>query len=328
MKVNAVVMYEFGAPEVLKWEKVGVPEPKSGEVLLRQTAIGLNFNETQLRAGKGSFPSKEFPIILGREAAGIVEKVGDGVTRFTPGQRVAYGMGGFGGYAEARLISEDALVALPENVPDQIAAAMMVKGMTAHYLLYRSYSVSAGENILIHAVAGGVGTILCQWAKHLGATVIGTVSSEAKANAARENGCDYPILYRQEDFAEKVREITKGQGVSVVYDSIGKDTFAGSIDSLGLRGHLVAYGNASGPVKCVEPSVLMNKGSLHYTKTALRHHISNRQELQTAAAELFKVVGAGAIKISLNQIYPLKEIAQAHRDLEARANTGSSILLP
>lgn len=328
MKVNAVVIHEFGGPEVLQWEEIDILEPKSGEVLLRQTAIGLNFNEILLRSGKGSFPLKDFPIILGREAAGVIEKVGDSVTRFEPGQRVAYGMGGFGGYAEARLISEDVLVALPDNVEEQIAAAMMVKGITAHYLLHRSYKVISGETILVHAVAGGVGSVLCQWAKQLGATVIGTVSTEEKAQVARNNGCDYPILYRKEDFAKKVREITDGEGVAVVYDSIGKDTFDGSIDSLKMRGHLVAFGNASGPVKCVEPRVLMNKGSLHYTKTALRHHISTREELESATDALFKVVGDGAIKISVNQSYPLKDTAQAHRDLEARVNTGSSILLP
>ena len=328
MKVNAVVMHEFGGPEVLQWEEIDVLEPKSDEVLLRQTAIGLNFNETRLRAGKGSFPSKDFPIILGREAAGVIEKVGDGVTRFKPGQRVAYGMGGFGGYAEARIISEGALVPLPNNVADKIAAAIMVKGVTAHYLLHRTYKVTSGETILVHAAAGGVGTILCQWAKYLGATVIGTVSTEEKAEVARSNGCDYPILYRNEDFSKKAREITDGEGVAVVYDSIGKDTFDGSINSLKVRGHLVAFGNASGPVRCVDPKVLMNKGSLHYTKTALRHHISTRKELEQAADALFSIVGIGALNISVNQSYPLKDTAQAHRDLEARVNTGLSILLP
>ena len=233
---KAIRIHEFGGPEVLRWENVEVGDPGPGEVRLRQTAIGLNYNEVNTRMGKGSFPPEDLPIILGREAAGVIEAVGPGATEFATGQRVAYGIGGFGGYAEARLIPADKLVALPDAIEEQTATAIMVKGMTARYLLLRAHKVKAGDSIVIHAAAGGVGSILCQWAKHLGATVIGTVGSETKAEIARSLGCDHTVIYTRENLAERVREITDGQGVGVVYDSVGKDTLEASLDSLELCG--------------------------------------------------------------------------------------------
>lgn len=325
---KVVRIYAFGGPEVLKLEDADIGAPGPGEIRLRQTAIGVNFNEVLIRAGRGSYPPDRFPIILGREAAGIVDAVGSGVNGIEVGQRVAYGFGGFGGYAEARLVAADKVVALPDAIDERIAAAMMVKGMTAQYLLRRAYRVRTGDTILIHAAAGGVGMIVCQWAKYLGATVIGTVGSAEKAELARANGCDYPIDYNRENFAERAREITDGEGVHAVYDPVGRDTFEGSMDSLRRRGHFVAFGDISGEIGAIDPALLMTKGSLNFTRTSLRHFISPHEELVATAAELFDVVEKGHLRIAVNQVYPLSETSQAHRDIEERRNTGSTILLP
>lgn len=326
--VKVVRIYGFGGPEVLKYEDADIGMPGSGEIRLRQTAIGVNYNEVLIRAGRGSFPPDRFPIVLGREAAGVIDAIGSGVDGLEIGQRVAYGFGGFGGYAEARLVPADKVVALPDAIDDKVAAAMMVKGMTAQYLLRRAYRVRPGDTILVHAAAGGVGTIMCQWGKHLGATVIGTVSSAEKAEIARANGCDYPIDYRQENVAERARDITGGEGVHAVYDPVGKDTFEGSIDSLRRRGHFVAFGDISGEIGAIDPALLMTKGSLNFTRTSLRHFISPQEELQATAADLFDVVEKGHIRIAVNHVYPLSETSRAHRDIEESRNTGSTILLP
>ncbi len=326
--VKVVRIHAFGGPEVLKYEDADIGSPGPGEIRLRQTAVGVNFNEVLIRAGRGSYPPDRFPIILGREAAGIVEAVGSGVEGIAVGRRVAYGFGGFGGYAEARLVAADKVVPLPDAIDERTAAAMMVKGMTAQYLLRRAYRVRPGDAILVHAAAGGVGMIVCQWAKHLGATVIGTVGSAEKAELARANGCDHPIIHSRENFAERAREITDGAGVHAVYDPVGRDTFEGSIDSLRRRGHFVAFGDISGEIGAIDPSLLMTKGSLNFTRTSLRHFISPHEELAATAAELFDVVAKGHVRIAVNQVYPLSETSHAHRDIEARRNTGSTILLP
>jgi NADPH2:quinone reductase len=326
--VKVVRIHGFGGPEVLKVEDADVGAPGPGEIRLRQTAIGVNFNEVLIRAGRGSYPPDQFPIILGREAAGIVDAVGAGVDGLDVGQSVAYGFGGFGGYAEARLVAADKVVALPDAIDERTAAAMMVKGMTAQYLLRRAYRVRPGDTILIHAAAGGVGMIACQWGRYLGATVIGTVGSEEKAELARANGCDYPINYNRENFADRTRDITNGEGVHAVYDPVGRDTFEGSIDSLRRRGHFVAFGDISGEIGAIDPALLMTRGSLNFTKTSLRHFISPHEELVATAAELFDVVEKGHVRIAVNQVYPLNETSRAHRDIEARKNTGSTILLP
>ena len=324
--VKAMRIHEHGGPEIFRFEEIDVGEPGPDEVRIRHTAIALNFRDTYHRAG--TYPIEGLPQIIGGEAAGVIEAVGSAVEGFFVGQRVCYGSGPMGAYAEARLIPARFVLALPDSLDETIAAAMMVKGMTARYLLLDSYRVSAGETILIQAVAGGVGLILCQWAKHLGATVIGTAGSEEKAAWARAHGCDHVINYRTEDFPARVRELTGGAGVPVVYDGVGKDTFAGSIDSLAPNGTLVGYGNASGNFPMVDPYLLMLKGSLHFARTALRHFIATRRDLERSAADLFAMVETGHIRIDVNQTYPLAEAAQAHRDIEARKTMGSTVLLP
>ena len=328
MLTKAVRIHEFGGPEVLKYEDVKIGEPGPGEIRLRQTAIGVNYNEVLLRAGEGSFASNQFPLTLGREAVGIIEEVGWGVKGLRVGQRVAYGFGGFGGYAECRLVDAEKVIAVPDPIDDETTAAMMVKGMTAQYLLCRAYNVKKGDSILIHAAAGGVGTIMCQWAKYLGARVIGTISSNKKAEIAKMNGCDFPINYKNENVAERVREITNGKGVHAVYDPVGKDTFEISIASLRTLGHLICYGEISGKLDPIEPSVLMTKGSLSFIRTSMRHFITPRKALETTATELFDMVEKGHIKIRVNQIYRLSDTRLAHQDLERGKNIGSTILLP
>jgi NADPH:quinone reductase len=261
------------------------------------------------------------------EAAGVIDAIGDAVTGLERGQRVAYA-GVLGGYAQSRLIKADRLVALPDAIADETAAAMMLKGMTAQYLLRRTFRVQKGDPILVHAAAGGVGLIACQWAKHLGATVIGTVGSDAKAELARKHGCEHPIVYTREDFVQKVREITGGEGVAVVYDGIGKDTFEGSLDSLRPMGMMVSFGNASGPVPPFDPAILSQKGSLFLTRPTLMTYTAKAEDLQASAKELFEVVTSGAVTITIDQTYPLSETAKAHRDLEGRKTTGSTVLLP
>jgi NADPH2:quinone reductase len=322
--VMAIRMHETGGPEVLRWEEVEVGRPAAGEARVRQSAVGLNFIDVYHRSGLYKLP---LPAVPGSEGAGVVEEVGPGVTEVKAGDRVAYA-GVVGGYAQARLIRADRLVLLPADVDDRRAAAMMLKGMTAQYLLRRTCRVEPGDVVLIHAAAGGVGLIACAWAKHLGATVIGTVSSDEKAALAREHGCDHPIVTTREDFVARVKEITGGRGIRVVYDSVGKDTFEGSLDCLQPLGMMVSYGNSSGPVPPVSPLVLSAKGSLFLTRPTLMTYTARREDLLATARDLFEVVRSGAVTIEIRQTYPLAEAARAHRDLEGRRTMGSTILLP
>jgi NADPH2:quinone reductase len=320
---HIVRIHKTGGPEVLSWEEVELGKPGPGEVLIRQTAVGLNYIDTYNRSGV--YPLK-LPSGLGGEGAGVVEAVGQGVVELKPGDRVAYGNAPIGAYAEARLVPADRLVKLPAGVSDEQAAAMMLKGLTAQYLLRQTYRVKPGETILFHAAAGGVGLIACQWAKHLGATVIGTVGDEEKAKLARQNGCDYPILYKHEDFVAKVNSLTQGKKLAVVYDSVGKDTFYKSLDCLAPLGLMVSFGQSSGSVGPVDIGILAAKGSLFLTRPTLNTYTASREDLLTAARELFEVVQSGAVKIAVNQTYPLREAARAHRDLEGRKTTGSTVL--
>jgi NADPH2:quinone reductase len=323
---KAIRIHEYGGPEVLKWEDLDVGSPAPGEARLRQTAVGLNYIDTYHR--NGLYPLPSLPAAIGMAAAGVVEEVGQDVTAVRPGQRVAYASPPAGAYAEERLMRTDRLVALPEGIGDELAAAMLLQGMTAHYLLRRTYRVQPGDPILVHAAAGGVGSILCQCAKHLGALVIGTVGSDDKAAIAKQNGCEQTIIYTRKNFAERAREITGGAGVAVVYDGVGKATFDGSLDCLRPLGMMVSYGNASGAVPPFEPATLSQKGSLFFTRPTLMHYTAKTEDLQASARELFEVVGGGQVRIAVNQTYPLREAAQAHRDLEARKTTGSTALLP
>jgi NADPH2:quinone reductase len=323
---HAIRIHQPGGPEALVWEEVEVGAPGPGEVRLAQIAVGLNYIDVYHRTGL--YPVPALPTAIGMEAAATVEAVGDGVTELAPGDRVAYASGPPGAYAEARIMPAGRVVKLPEAIADQQAAAMMLQGMTVRYLLRRTYRVSAGETVLFHAAAGGVGLIACQWLKHLGATVIGTAGSEEKAALARAHGCDHTINYRSENFTERVRELTDGAGVPVVYDSVGKDTFEGSLDCLAPMGMMVSFGNSSGPVPPFDPGILSAKGSLYLTRPTLMTYTAKREDLVASAEDLFEVVGSGAVKIEVNQTYPLAEAAQAHRDLEARKTTGSTILLP
>lgn len=321
---QAIRFYEAGAPEVMRWEEVAVGDPGPSEVRIRHIAVGLNYADTYFRSGLYPAP---LPNGLGVEAAGIVETIGAGVTHVAPGDRVAYTGSPLGAYSTERLMPAAPLVKLPESISCETAAAMMMRGLTTAYLLRRIYPLQSGMTVLIHAAAGGVGLIFCQWAKLLGLTVIGTVSTEAKAELARAHGCDHIIHYTHEDVAKRVREITNGAGVPVVYDSVGKDTFAGSLDSLGKRGLLVCVGTASGPVPPIDAMQLVIKGSLFVTRPALADYVTPRSELETLAGELFDHVTAGRIKIEINQRYALPDAVAAHHDLQARKTTGSSIFV-
>lgn len=311
-----------GGPEVLHWQAVEVGQPGVGEARVRHHAVGLNYIDTYHRSGLYPLP---LPSGVGMEAAGVVEAVGSGVTDIRPGDRVAYAGGPVGAYAEARVMPADRLVKLPDAIDFEQAAAMMLQGLTAQYLLRRTYRVQPGDTLLIHAAAGGVGLIACQWAKALGATVIGTVGSEAKAEIAQAHGCDHPIIYTREKFAERVKQITGGAGLPVVYDSIGKDTFMDSLACLRPRGLMVTFGNASGPVPPLDLGILAKMGSLYVTRPTLFSYTARREDLLIMAAELFDVVLSGKVKISVNQRYSLHNAEQAHRDLEARKTTGSTI---
>jgi NADPH2:quinone reductase len=321
---HAVRIHEYGDADVLRWEAMDVGRPGPGEVLLRQTACGLNYIDIYQRTGL--YPAGELPAVLGMEAAGVVEALGEGVSDWSVGDRVAYPMCQ-GAYAEVRVIAADKLVRLPDSIDDAQAAAMMLKGLTAHYLLFRSYPVQAGDSVLVYAAAGGVGLLLCQWAKHLGATVIGCVGSPAKAELARANGCDHTILYRDENIPSMVRELTGGVGVAAAYDSIGKATFMDSLDSLRPFGVMVSYGNASGPLEPFNPGILAPKGSLYVTRPTLATHIATRELLVEGAERLFSAVTDGLLRVQINQRYALADTGQAHRDLEARKTTGSTVLL-
>jgi NADPH2:quinone reductase len=317
---------EHGGPEVLKLEEYDPGQPGPGEALIRQTAVGLNFIDTYFRTGLYP-PAGGLPFTPGNEGAGVVEAVGDGVTEVKPGQRVAYATA-FGAYADRRTAPAKMLVPLPDSIGDEQAAAMMLKGMTTQYLIRQTYVVQAGDTILIHAAAGGVGLILSQWAKHLGATVIGTVGSKEKAEIARAHGCDHIILYKEEDFAARVAEITGGRKLPVVYDGVGKATFLKSLDSLRPRGLMVSYGNASGAVEAFNLGLLAQKGSLYVTRPALFSYTATRDELLACANDLFDVVSKGAVKIEINQRFSLDQAADAHRALEGRETTGSTLLVP
>ena len=322
---HAIRIHQTGGPEVLLWEEVDVPAPAAGEATVRHHAVGLNFIDTYHRTGLYPLP---LPAGIGLEGAGVVEVVGAGVTEVKVGDRVAYAGGPVGAYAEVRNMPAHRLLRLPDAIAFDTAAAMMLQGLTAAYLLRRTYRVQPGDAVLIHAAAGGVGLIACQWAKALGATVIGTVGSPAKAELAKAHGCDHVINYSTENFTQRVREITGGEGVPVVYDGVGKDTFMGSLDSLRPLGMMVAYGNASGPVPPFDVLLLSQKGSLFVTRPTIVSYTAKRADLEALGAELFDVVVSGKVRIEVNQTYALKDAAQAHRDLEARKTTGSTVLVP
>jgi NADPH2:quinone reductase len=319
-------MHTTGGPEVLQWEEVEVGAAGDNEVLLRQTAVGLNFIDTYHRSGL--YPVGDLPSGLGVEGAGVIEEVGSGVTDLSVGDRVAYAGGPIGAYSERRVLPAERLVKVPAGVEDATAAAMMLKGLTTHYLVRRCYEVGRADTILVHAAAGGVGLMLCQWAKSLGATVIGTVGTPEKAALAGAHGCDHPILYRDEDFVARVRELTDGVGVPVVYDSVGKDTFDGSLDCLRPLGLMVTFGQSSGSVPPFPVHELTPRGSLFLTRPTLASYTATREQLLANAAQLFEVVSSGAVKIEVNQTHPLRDAAQAHRDLESRRTTGATVLLP
>jgi NADPH2:quinone reductase len=319
---HAIRFHKTGGPEVLQWEEVQVGKPGPGEARVRHTAIGLNYVETYIRSGLYPAP---LPSGLGTEAAGVVEEVGVGVTDVKPGDHVAYAGGPLGAYSEARVMPADRLVVLPKGISDQQGAAIMLKGMTTQYLIRQIFKVKKGDTILFHAAAGGVGLIACQWAKSLGATVIGTVGSDEKAKLAKAHGCDHPIVYTREDFVERVKELTKGEKVPVVYDSIGKDTWLKSLDCLRPFGLLVSFGQASGAIGPVDLGILAAKGSLYITRPTLNTYAAKRPDMLAMARDLFDAVLSGAIKIEVNQTYALKDAAQAHRDLQSRKTTGSTV---
>jgi NADPH2:quinone reductase len=320
----AMRVYEHGGPEKLRWEQVQVGEPGEGQVRVRNTAVGLNFVDTYQRSGLYPMP---LPFTPGSEGAGVVEAVGPKVKEFKVGDRVAYSSP-IGAYAEVLLRPAARLVKIPAGIDDRTAAAMMLKGLTSQYLIRRTYRVKKGDTILMHAAAGGVGQILCQWAKALGATVIGTVGSDEKAALAKKAGCKHVIVTSREKFVERVKQITQGKGVPVVYDGVGKDTFMDSLDCLAPLGLLASFGNASGPVTQFNPGVLAGKGSLFLTRPTLNTYTASREDLVKSANELFAIVKSGKVKIAINQTYPLKDAAQAMRDLEGRKTTGSTVLIP
>jgi NADPH:quinone reductase len=320
---HAIRFYETGGPKVLVWEEVEVGQSGPGEARIRHKVIGLNYVDTYVRSGL--YPAS-LPSGLGTEAAGVVEEVGPGVTEVKVGNRVAYSGGPQGAYSEERIMPADRLVVLPDGISDQQAAAMMLKGMTAQYLIRQTYKVKKGDTILFHAAAGGVGLIASQWAKALGATVIGTVGSDKKAELAKAHGCDYPIVYTRENFVERVREITRGEMLPVVYDSVGRDTFMASLDCLQPLGLMVSFGQSSGAIGPVDLGILAQKGSLYVTRPTLRTYADKRADLLAMAEDLFNAVLSGAVKIEVNQTYPLQDVVDAHRDLQARKTTGSTIL--
>jgi NADPH2:quinone reductase len=319
---HAIRSSKTGGPEVLEWQPVEIGKPGPGQVRLHHTAVGLNYIDTYQRSGLYPMP---LPSGLGSEAAGVIEEVGPGVSDLKPGDRVAYAGGPLGAYSEARVMPADRLVPVPAGITDQQAAAMMLKGMTAWYLVRRTHVVKPGETILIHAAAGGVGLIVCQWAKHLGSTVIGTVGDDEKAALAKRHGCDHPINYRREDFVTRVAEITAGKKLPVVYDSVGKDTFYKSLDCIAPLGLMASFGQSSGAIGPVDIGILAGKGSLFLTRPTLNTYTATRKDLLTAARDLFEVVEKGAVKLAINQTYKLRDAAQAHRDLQARKTTGSTV---
>lgn len=323
---RAIRIHERGGPEVLRWDEVDVGAPGPGEVRLRHTAVGLNFIDVYYRSGLYQGPA--LPFVPGMEAAGVVEALGEGVTDLAVGDRVAYASPPLGAYSEVRRMVAHRLVKLPAEIDDRTAAAMMLKGMTAQYLLRRIGNIGPGDRILVHAAAGGVGLITCQWARHLGAEVIGTVGSDEKARLAAAHGCQHPIVYTREDFVARVKEITGGQGVKVVYDSVGRDTFMQSLDCLRPLGTLCSFGQSSGAIPPLDVSLLGAKGSLFLTRPTLMTYTASRQDLVATAEDLFAVVRSGAVTIDIKQTYPLANAGEAHRDLEGRKTSGSTVLLP
>ncbi|MBT6275219.1 MAG: quinone oxidoreductase [Chromatiales bacterium] len=326
MMTKAIQITEVGGADVMRYVDVEVGEPGEGQIRVRHDAIGLNYIDVYFRTGL--YPAPHMPFTPGLEAAGEVLEVGPDVTAVAVGDRIAYAAPPIGAYAHERLMQADRVVKVPDGVTAEQAAAMMLKGMTAQYLLRSTYRVKSGDTIVFHAAAGGVGLIACQWAKALGATVIGTVGSEEKAELARAHGCDHPIIYSRENLAERVREITDGAGVPVVYDSVGKDTFDSSIDCLAPLGMMVSFGNASGPAPAVDPGLLSSKGSLFFTRPTLMTYTASRDDLVACADELFEVVGNGKVAVEINQRFALSDAPAAHNALEGRRTTGSTLLMP
>lgn len=322
---HAIQIHETGGPDVMKWEEVTIGDPSAGQIRVKHTAVGLNFIDTYHRSGL--YPL-ELPSGIGMEGAGVVEAVGDGVLDLAVGDRVAYASPPVGSYAEARLMPADRVVKITGNVDDKTAAAMMLQGMTVEYLLQRTYKVKPGQTVLYHAAAGGVGLIFCQWAKHIGATVIGTVGSDEKAELAKAHGCAHTINYNTENFAERVRDLTDGQGVPVVYDGVGQSTFEGSLDCLQPFGLMVSFGQSSGPIAPFNSGILAAKGSLFFTRPTLMTYTAKREDLVQSAKDLFDVVGSGAVKINVNHEFALKDAVAAHKALEGRQTTGSVVLVP
>lgn len=322
---KAIRIHETGGPEVMRYEDVEVGAPGKGELRLRQTAVGLNFLDVYFRTGL--YPAPHMPMTLGFEGAGVVEEVGEGVDDIRPGDRVAY-CTEVGAYATERLIKAERVVKLPGDIDDKTGAAMMLQGLTVEYLIRRTFPVQKGMTVLFHAAAGGVGLIACQWLKHMGVHMIGTVGSDEKAELAKAHGCEYPVVYTRENFVDRVKEITDGKGVPVVYDSVGKDTWEGSLDCLQPRGMMVSYGNASGAVPPFNPAILSQKGSLYLTRPTLFNYVPTNKELTDSAEALFDVVHKDAVKIEVNQTYKLADAATAHEDLTSRKTTGSTVMIP
>ena len=325
MKTNAIRIHKIGGPEEMILEKIDVPDPKENEVLIKQSVIGLNYIDTYFRTGLYPTP---LPTSLGMEAAGTVEAIGPGVSEFKIGERVAYASRPIGSYAEARVFPIENLIKIPDDISDELAASIMLKGMTAEYLVRRTFEVKSEQTVLFHAVAGGVGLIACQWLKSIGATVIGTVGSKEKAELAKATGCDHTILYKEENFVDKVKEITNGRGVPVVYDSVGKDTALQSLDCLSPLGLLVIFGNSSGNAPPIEPGLLAAKGSLYVTRPTLFSYNSSREKLIESADHVFNMVRNGNISIKIGAKYDLKDAIQAHKDLEGRKTSGCILLIP
>ena len=323
---HSIIVSEYGEPKVMKWSKTAVPSPKANEVLIKHTAIGLNYIDVYYR--RGIYKADKLPFTPGMEAVGIIEEVGENVSFFAKGDRVAYGKPTLGAYSEYRTIDQDMIVKVPEQISDEHAVGAMVQGMAAHYLLYRTYMVKKDSTILVHAAAGSVGTVICQWAKLIGATVIGTVSTEEKAEWAKKNGCDHVIIYSKQDFVAEVKSITGGVGCNVVYDSVGKDTFLKSLDCVMPFGVMVSYGQSSGEPPAIKPSVLMDKGSIFLTRPSITHYKHDKQEYINSAAEIFTLIVNNALKIHVGQSYYLSDVARAHTELENRQTKGSSILIP
>ena len=323
---KAIRIHQTGGPDAMQWEDVEVGAPGPGEIRIRHEAVGLNYIDVYFRTGL--YPAPSLPFSPGMEGAGIVDAVGEGVDSLSVGDRIAYAAPPVGAYAEERLMPAEKVVKVPPGIDSTQAAAMMLQGMTVEYLLRRTYPVKSGDTILFHAAAGGVGLIACQWAKHLGATVIGTVGNDEKAELARAHGCDHPIVYTRENFPERVRELTDGAGVPVVYDAVGRDTFEGSLDCLCPRGMLVSFGQSSGKIDPFDVGILSAKGSLYITRPTLMTYTASRPDLEDSAQALFQVVDCGAVHITVNQTFGLAEAAAAHRALESRQTTGSTVFIP